>query len=494
MRRRWWGGTRWDVRDDSSGSRFPAAASGKVLSGLGQAPRRIAFVEVSNASRLEALVVGGLEGYFQYPSKKSKRLFHKRFESESTGHDMNGNDEVEVYYWRFACTSGVPPYVWFDPALEIMGFAMTNADVLYEKSVPIPKSPVVMSRLHLAGPGVSDEARFLPWPLNHYNAVSPGPSVGGGYQNGGRKVYLHSLKFGGWLSGTSNDDSLRQFSADKVRILIVFDLAPKKGVLNVGAPGLYNFPGYNDPSDDLFIPTIVGEATSGTNLAFIPQAQSRFRVLYDHVIEWKADCVLETVENPVSDLSFTSVINPDDVSTKIFDVSTSDTGSTAANSGVMQTGSAGSFQWADVSAIIAGTTAGFYPAVPPMTAVQPCTSETKFKGYDKLFQFSMTQKPAPPPDPPPPDVVVFANDGTITPAAPLSYFAKTYVQPYRLPFEGIIDLAKYGYYTCFDDDGMIISGALWMMCVSDAGSTRFGVPDEEVSHCGFNATTFYIDE
>jgi len=492
MRRRWWGGTRWDIRDDSGNSRFPAAASGKVLSGLGQAPRRVASVEVSNASRMEALV-GGLEGYFQYPFKKSKRLFHKRFESESTGRDMNGNDEVEVYYWRFACTSGVPPYVWFDPALLIMGFAMTNADVNYENSVPIPKVPVTMSRLHLAGPAVSDDARFLPWPLNHFNSVSPGPSVGGGYQNGGRRVYLHSLKFGGWLSGTSNDDSLRQFSADKVRLLIVFDLAPKKGVLNVAEPGLYNFSGYNDPSDDLFIPTIVGEATSGTNLAFTPQAQSRFRVLYDHVIEWKADCVLETVENPVSDLSYTSVINPDDVSTKIFDVSTSDTGTTAAGSGLIQTAAIGSAQsvTGGGGVIPVGTTEFVYPSP---TVIIPCITDAKLKAYDKVMQLSMTQKPSPLPDPPPPDVVVFANDGTITPAAPLSYFAKTYVQPYRLPFEGIIDLAELGYYTCFDDDGMIISGAIWFICVSDAGSTRFGVPDEEVSHCGFNATTYYIEE
>jgi len=224
-------------------------------------------------------------------------------------------------------------------------------------------------------------------------------------------------------------------------------------------------------------------------LAFTPQAQTRFRVLYDHVIEWKADVVPETVENLVSDLSFTSVINPNDVSTKILDVSTNETGGTAIASGLLSTAAIGSSQYVAGGVVIAdgGTTNwGIIPPVP--------TEDTKLNSFSKVMQFSMTQKTAPPPDPPDPDVVVFANDGTITPTAPVSYIAKTYVQPYRLPFEGIIDLAELGYYTCFDQDGMIISGAIWFICVSDAGSTRFGVPDEEVSHCGFNATTYYIDE
>lgn len=488
-KRRWWGGTHWPLVKRSGKTLFSGAPSGKVLSGLSSAPRRVSSVHVSNSSRIDALV-GGLEAYYAYAFKKSKKLFHDRFDSSSDVYDSNGNDLVEVYYWVFRCLADAYPYDPIFAGIIPRYCGLTHVDPNFNASIAIPKVPALMSRLSYDFV-VKPNLLWVGWPLNHFPVLFRDDSFGGGYTGGGRKVFLHSLKFGGSITGTNGEASIAAAREDTVRIMIVFDLMPQKQSYTNSDVDPLQVQGYVDPCDRLFvpIPSIAG-ASVGVNAPFSPQAQSRFRVLYDEKFHWKADPVLKNVQNIDSGITFTSVINPDDVNTKIFDVSTSEVGSTAAGSGVIQTAAIGSEQSVTGSGILASTTETVWPSP---TLLIPCVTDAKLKAYDKVLQFSMTKKPLPDPDPAP-DVVVFNNDGAINPAAPVSDFQHEFIQPDTIHFDGVIDLAKYGYFTVFDSQGFIESGAIFVIAVSDTGNTCFGSGTDILEYGGFCATTYYIDE
>jgi len=379
----------------------------------------------------------------------SSSLFHRRFDDDGYLADNNGDryHGYEYGYWLM-CGAGDQEY----------SFALP----FHFPANRIPREPVCLPNRYAPIPWIGGDN---PWPLNHLDRVE-GPR-GGGYV--GRRVELSALRVSGHLRcGVLNPIAVDQ-SWDNVRLVLVLDLMPR--VDRIARR-------YTDVGGNLFNdPPVAGawvaaNRNQGTARQFSPLAMARYRVLLDKVYRVERDLRVTDVavgakhthteiSVPAQDLTF----NP--LGTQVEFMRYNDRAvALPGNRSVQLT----------PNIIPLGVAPGAFAFGPPPGPLLPVASYSQTAQVDVQRASTITGVTS----------VVARLDALVvasTTAVPASNQIDGGTDIVNTVaagrdgthFDEMVDLD--GYFTKFADDGMIVSGAIFMFLISDNNAAYVAFPD-----------------
>jgi len=393
--------------------------------------------------------------------RKDKRLFSSFFGSHHFRGDDNGGVGPGYGFWHLISGVEDEQYAFgpfFMESLYIWYRYLTGGGVHGHADFFIPSQfPRVYPEIYNLSRAGEDGMPF--WPLNGIGRVEQ-PNLGGGWN--GRAVQLSRLRIQGALKSMINpgdfDISYLKYW-DNVRLVVVLDLAPSVRM----DPGFVPAFKYNNFMHDLFLPQTMGVA-----LNYNPQGFSRFRVLHDEVFSWTAQRDFNSLQQPFSKTQTTvstiasGAVGPPEVppsdSPAVFGFNLYEKGT--VSDGVLKTGSVGSASTGSGGIVIGEVSQFLWPSA------VPCIANTKTEAATNVVTAHMRGTAAP---------FDILHSESITAAFSEDYnyqdVRTSVIGPGGINIDIDIDLSRY--YTQFSPNGSIVSGAIWLVAVSDNDASAF---------------------